>query len=211
MAFPGIFLASCRTAAPPRSNVEQALPERRSDIPLLDQHFPSRSDRLVTIRDDALERILSDCWSGNVRERKNVAPRAMVPSRRRHSGRLHPNHSGRIGAPGSWLEQLPHLKGYWNVIRKGKAQSLEAALEQPKGKKAEVMQALGIQRGVWAIGAELSTGYARFLKFRQRETDIDGRMLIVGTTSQELLNHPALCFGGRETIGAKISQPEGLR
>jgi hypothetical protein len=118
---------------------------------------------------------------------------------------------GASGAPGSWLEQLPHLKGYWNVIRKGKAQSLEAALEQPKGKKAEVMQALGIQRGVWAIGAELSTGYARFLKFRQRETDIDGRMLIVGTTSQELLNHPALCFGGRETIGAKISQPEGLR
>jgi DNA-binding NtrC family response regulator len=80
------------------------------------QRFPSRSDRLVTIRDDALERILSDYWPWNVRERKNVAPRAMVPP----GGVLAPDciqfNQGASGAPVSWLEQMSYREGYWNVI-----------------------------------------------------------------------------------------------
>ena len=54
------------------------LRERRGDIPLLVQRFISRSERPVTIRQDALERIMAHDWRGNVRELENVMTRAIV-------------------------------------------------------------------------------------------------------------------------------------
>jgi two-component system, NtrC family, response regulator HydG len=55
-----------------------ALRERREDIPFLVQRFLSRSERPVTIRQDALDRILAHNWPGNVRELENVVTRAIV-------------------------------------------------------------------------------------------------------------------------------------
>ena len=55
-----------------------ALRERRGDIPLLVQRFISRSERPVTIREDALERTMTHDWPGNVRELENVMTRAIV-------------------------------------------------------------------------------------------------------------------------------------
>lgn len=55
-----------------------ALRERTEDIPLLVQRFLARSDRPVTIRQDALERILKYSWPGNVRELENTITRAVV-------------------------------------------------------------------------------------------------------------------------------------
>ena len=54
------------------------LRDRREDIPLLVQRFLSRSERPVTIRQDALDRILSYDWPGNVRELENVITRSIV-------------------------------------------------------------------------------------------------------------------------------------
>jgi two-component system, NtrC family, response regulator AtoC len=123
------------------------LRERRSDIPLLVQRFLRRSDRPVTIRDDALERILSHHWPGNVRELENVVTRAMVLA---PGGVITPEciqfNQRTSGAPVSWLEQLPHREGYWNVIRKVETQLLRAAIEEAKGNKAEAARILGIQR-----------------------------------------------------------------
>ena len=44
------------------------LRERREDIPLLVQRFLSRSEKPLTVRQDALDRIMSYDWPGNVRE-----------------------------------------------------------------------------------------------------------------------------------------------
>jgi DNA-binding NtrC family response regulator len=54
------------------------LREFRDDVPLLVQRFLSRSEKPVTIRQDALDRILSYDWPGNVRELENVITRAIV-------------------------------------------------------------------------------------------------------------------------------------
>ncbi|MBL8223187.1 MAG: sigma 54-interacting transcriptional regulator, partial [Bryobacterales bacterium] len=54
------------------------LRDRREDIPLLVQRFLARSERPVTIRQDALDKILNHDWPGNVRELENVITRAVV-------------------------------------------------------------------------------------------------------------------------------------
>ena len=51
---------------------------RTEDIPLLVQRFLSRSERPVSLREDALELIMSPSWPGNVRELENVVTRAIV-------------------------------------------------------------------------------------------------------------------------------------
>lgn len=123
------------------------LRERREDIPLLVQRFLSRSEKPVTIQQDALDRIIAYDWPGNVRELENVITRAIVlapggaitreciqfPERRSQSN-------------GCWLDQVPVREGYWNVIRKVEGQLLKAALDEAKGNKAEAARILGVQR-----------------------------------------------------------------
>jgi DNA-binding NtrC family response regulator len=123
------------------------LRDRREDIPFLVQRYLGRSERPVTIRQDALDRIMAHNWPGNVRELENVITRAIV---------LAP---GGIITPGciqladrsllrssSWLEQVPHRDGYWQVIRQVEAQLVRAALGEAQGNKAEAARILGIQR-----------------------------------------------------------------
>ena len=55
-----------------------ALRDRREDIPFLVQRFLGRSERPVTVRQDALDRIMAHNWPGNVRELENVITRAIV-------------------------------------------------------------------------------------------------------------------------------------
>jgi len=59
------------------------LRERRSDIPLLTQHFIREFNRkhntqVEALRDEALEMLKSYSWRGNVRELKNVMERAVI-------------------------------------------------------------------------------------------------------------------------------------
>jgi two-component system, NtrC family, response regulator AtoC len=123
------------------------LRDRREDIPFLVQRFLGRSERPVTIREDALDRILAYDWPGNVRELENVITRAIVlapggiitPDCIQFAGRL-PAHTS------SWLEQIPYHDGFWPVIRQVEAQLVKAALGEAQGNKAEAARILGIQR-----------------------------------------------------------------
>jgi two-component system, NtrC family, response regulator AtoC len=123
------------------------LRERRGDIPLLVQRFISRSERPITIREDALERIMAHDWPGNVRELENVMTRAIVLA---PGGVITPEciqfNQRTTSTPYGWLDQVPYRDGYWKVIRKVEAQLLRAALEEAKGNKAEAARILGIQR-----------------------------------------------------------------
>ena len=82
------------------------LRERREDIPLLVQRFLSRSEKPVTIRQDALNRILSYNWPGNVRELENVIAAMHCVG----SGRSATN-SRRGGRHQMGLDQVPFREG----------------------------------------------------------------------------------------------------
>lgn len=120
---------------------------RPEDIPLLIQRFLNRSERPVSIREDALSVLLGHNWPGNVRELENVITRAIVlapgglitPESIQFSGRL-ANTAGAKEIP------LNHRDGYWNVIRRVEGQLLRAALQDTHGNKAEAARILGIQR-----------------------------------------------------------------
>jgi len=72
-------LASVELAVPP-------LRERPEDIPLLLDHFADRASRALGLArpilgDDALERLVSYAWPGNIREFENVVERAVLLAR----------------------------------------------------------------------------------------------------------------------------------
>jgi DNA-binding NtrC family response regulator len=120
---------------------------RKEDIPLLIQRFLGRSERAITIRHDALERIMEHDWPGNVRELENLVTRAIVLA---PGGIITPDciqfpHRA-SGAPINWLEHIRARHGYWNVIRKVEQQLVRVALDEAKGNKAEAARILGIQR-----------------------------------------------------------------
>ena len=120
------------------------LRERRGDIPLLVQRFIGRSERPVTIRQDALERIMAHDWPGNIRELENVMTRAIVLA---PGGVITPECIQlNQRTPKGWLAQLPYREGYWTVIREVEVHLLQSALEEAKGNKAEAARILGIQR-----------------------------------------------------------------
>jgi DNA-binding NtrC family response regulator len=123
------------------------LRDRREDIPFLVQRFLGRSERPVTIRQDALARIMAHQWPGNVRELENVITRAIVLA---PGGIVTPEciQFADRSALGNlnWLEQVPHREGYWPVIRQVEAQLVKAALGEAQGNKAEAARILGIQR-----------------------------------------------------------------
>ena len=123
------------------------LRERREDIPLLVQRFLGRSEKPVSIRQDALDLITAHDWPGNVRELENVIARAIViapggvitadciefPRRQTHPANR-------------WLDQIPYRDGYKQIIRAVEAQLLRAALAEAEGNKLKAAAMLGIQR-----------------------------------------------------------------
>jgi DNA-binding NtrC family response regulator len=123
------------------------LRERREDVPLLVQRFVGRSEKPITIRQDALDRIAAHDWPGNVRELENVIARAIAiapggvitaeciefPRRQAQST---------VG----WLDQIPHREGFKQIIRTVEAQLLKGALAEAEGNKLKAADLLGIQR-----------------------------------------------------------------
>ncbi len=120
---------------------------RPEDIPLLIQRFLNRSEKPVSIREDALSMLLAHSWPGNVRELENVITRAIVlapggvitPDSIQFAGPK-PNASTTRGLPFS------HREGFWTVIRRVESQLIRAALEDARWNKAEAARTLGIQR-----------------------------------------------------------------
>jgi DNA-binding NtrC family response regulator len=123
------------------------LRNRPEDVPLLIQRFLNRSERPVTIREDALALLLRHTWPGNVRELENVITRAIVlapggvitPDSIQFAERL-------TSQPGATEPVFNHREGYWNVIRRVENQLVRAALHDAQGNKAEAARILGIQR-----------------------------------------------------------------
>jgi DNA-binding NtrC family response regulator len=123
------------------------LRDRKEDIPLLVQRLLSRSDRPVTIRPDALDKIMAHDWPGNVRELENVIARAIVLA----PGEIITPTSIQITPRPSvsatdWVEHVAVRDGYRRNIRKLEAHLVKSALEQANGNKAEAARILGIQR-----------------------------------------------------------------
>lgn len=123
------------------------LRDRREDIPFLVHRFLGRSEKPITIRKDALDRIMVHNWPGNVRELENVITRAIVLA---PGGIITPEciqfPDRPLVSTSSWLEQVPHRDGYWQVIRQVEVQLVKAALGEAQGNKAEAARILGIQR-----------------------------------------------------------------
>ena len=123
------------------------LRERREDIPLLIQRFLGRSEKPVTIQQDALDRIISHSWPGNVRELENVVARAIAIAPGgvitteciEFPRRLAPAGNG-------WLGQIPYREGFKAVIRMVETELLRAALADAEGNKLKAAALLGIQR-----------------------------------------------------------------
>ncbi|BBO83039.1 sigma-54-dependent Fis family transcriptional regulator [Desulfosarcina ovata subsp. sediminis] len=116
--------------------------ERRSDIPLLVEHFLSQApviggQRPVRIGKEALNILMDYNWPGNVRELQNAVQFAIV----RCQGKvIHP-------------EDLPlELKGFISEkpkrgpVRKLDAESVSAALTKTGGNKARAAKVLGVGR-----------------------------------------------------------------
>src|SRR5262249_788205 len=123
------------------------LRQRKEEIPLLVQYFLNRSRQPVTMRPDALDKIMAHRWPGNVRELENVIARAIVLA----PGEIITPDSIQINsrpptATGDWLDQVAVRDGYWNNVRRLEAHLVKSALEEAKGNKAEAARILGVQR-----------------------------------------------------------------
>lgn len=124
------------------------LRDRLEDIPLLVQRFLGRSEKPVSIRQDALDKILAHGWPGNVRELENVITRAVVlapggvvtPEVIAFPTTASPNQTG------AWESNVPYRDGYWPVLRRVEVELIRAALHEAGGNKAEAARILGIQR-----------------------------------------------------------------
>jgi DNA-binding NtrC family response regulator len=123
------------------------LRERREDIPLLVQRFLGRSERPVTIQQDALDRIIGHSWPGNVRELENVVARAIAIA---PGGVItadcieFPRRPATVGT--GWLANIPYREGFKAVVRMVEAELLRAALAEVGGNKLQAAALLGIQR-----------------------------------------------------------------
>lgn len=124
------------------------LRNRREDIPLLVQRFLGRSQKPVSIREDALDRIMTHDWPGNVRELENVITRAVVLA---PGGVVTPeviefSNLGAGAALGPWEARVPYRDGYWPVLRRVETELVRSALREAAGNKAEAARILGVQR-----------------------------------------------------------------
>ena len=124
------------------------LRSRREDIPLLVQRFLGRSEKPVSIRQDALDRILAHDWPGNVRELENVITRAVVIA---PGGVVTPEEIEfpsvtNAATSGAWASQAPYREGYWPVLRRVETELIRAALREAGGNKTEAARILGVQR-----------------------------------------------------------------
>lgn len=123
------------------------LRERREDIPLLVQRFLGRSEKPVTIRQDALELITGHHWPGNVRELENVIARATAIAPGGVITAECIEFPRRPAQPAvGWLDQIPCREGFKRTIHMVEAQLLKTALAEAEGNKLKAAALLGIQR-----------------------------------------------------------------
>jgi DNA-binding NtrC family response regulator len=102
----------------------------------------------VSIRQDALDKILTHHWPGNVRELENVITRAVVLA---PGGVVTPEviefpAVTTAAHDGTWEARVPYREGSWPVLRRVETELIRTALREAGGNKAEAARILGIQR-----------------------------------------------------------------
>ncbi len=140
-----------------------ALRDRKEDVPLLIEHFLSRSDRNYELSEDALQALCSHEWPGNVRELKNCieamitlnsGPRldvADLPSLFHYSRRSSSPPPVAQVDPEASVEDAPLLvrrspRGPVLPLEEVERQSILDALGHTRGDRAKAAQLLGISR-----------------------------------------------------------------
>jgi transcriptional regulator with GAF, ATPase, and Fis domain len=122
-----------------------SLRERRADIPLLVRHFVSKhaAGRKVSFSSEALERLSSFDWPGNIRQLENEVRRALVLCDERveveHLSPELRERSGRTTRPGHELD----LRGRVDALE---AELVGAALERTGGNQTRAAELLGLSR-----------------------------------------------------------------
>ncbi|HSQ00735.1 MAG TPA: sigma 54-interacting transcriptional regulator [Candidatus Dormibacteraeota bacterium] len=119
------------------------LRERRTDIPLLAEHFLARiameeGKSIEGLTPDALDRLLEYRWPGNVRELENAIAFAVIKCRGRRVG----------------VEHLPaEIRSASRASRPGVGaltrDAIEAALEQTGGNRLRAARVLGVGRATF--------------------------------------------------------------
>jgi len=124
-----------------------SLRERPEDLPLLLQHFITRSSQASQVRRlsaDALRILLNYPWPGNVRELENTIERALVLCRGEEitPADLPPH----LGASKSQVSGLEHALLRRRSLADLEREYIHLALEFTEGKKKEAADILGIDR-----------------------------------------------------------------
>jgi len=146
------------------------LRERKTDIPLLADHFVGKYSALNhrdirRISTPAIDMLMSYHWPGNVRELENCIERAVLVSNANviHGHHLPPTlqtaEASGTGASGSLQDQLDNLER--DVITD--------ALKSARGNAAKAAQILGITERIMGLRLKkFSIDYRRFRPQRQR-------------------------------------------
>jgi two-component system, NtrC family, response regulator AtoC len=122
------------------------LRERRQDIPILVQHFLSRTPRPVSIAGSALALLCDHHWPGNVRELENVVARALVLAR---SGVITEDEiqlQARPDADKKWTDLVPLEDGLKANVEALERALIERAMKQAQGNKTRAAEILGVHR-----------------------------------------------------------------
>ncbi|MBX5495436.1 MAG: sigma-54-dependent Fis family transcriptional regulator [Bryobacteraceae bacterium] len=124
------------------------LRERLDDLPLLVQHFISRSQRPVTLNSAALAKLCSYSWPGNVRELENVISRALALT---PGGVITPEAIELSPLPSQsslTILGVPLERGLREIVGQAEKQALQAALAHVRGNKRKAAELLRIHRSL---------------------------------------------------------------
>jgi transcriptional regulator with GAF, ATPase, and Fis domain len=126
------------------------LRDRKEDVPLLVQHFLSKSVTPTTVSQDAMRRLMSYHWPGNVRQLENAVERAVAFSGGRGQidvGDLPPELDQQAETPLASVVSLPEagmdLDAFVANIER---QLIERSLERSGGNKGQAAKLLSMKR-----------------------------------------------------------------
>ncbi|HKK50660.1 MAG TPA: sigma-54 dependent transcriptional regulator, partial [Myxococcota bacterium] len=129
------------------------LRERIEDLPLLVHHFldvarRERGSRVLSVRDDAMRRLMDHDWPGNVRELENVIERLTVLVGGDEIGVE--DLPGPVAAPVTPIARAPRLPStgldFNAAVSRFEADLIEQALEQTQWNKNRAAGLLGLNR-----------------------------------------------------------------
>lgn len=124
-----------------------SLRERIEDIPLLAEHFLKKANlvnnrKIKGFTEDAITKLMSYRWDGNIRELENVIERLVILSKTDYiSPEQIPDENS--ASPDTFLYRN---SGYWPTLEEIENKYMRLVLEKTGGNKEKASQILGINR-----------------------------------------------------------------